>query len=147
MESLMELCSTPGRAQNATRNWVTSATAKEFWLPQLKVERTSLVFSQFHHEDIVDCTSVHTAVQTGFCSQPWIPYNGHCFQLNRTTTTWSNAHLACRKEGGDLVSIRNVEDQSFVISQLGYGTVLSISGAIMRQDLHVAFHIHVLGFH
>uniref|UniRef100_A0A3Q2STN8 C-type lectin domain-containing protein n=1 Tax=Fundulus heteroclitus TaxID=8078 RepID=A0A3Q2STN8_FUNHE len=47
---------------------------------------------------------------------PWIPYNGHCFLLYRNEISWSDAQLACRKDGGDLVSIRNVEDQSFVIS-------------------------------
>ncbi|XP_008284987.1 macrophage mannose receptor 1-like [Stegastes partitus] len=62
------------------------------------------------------------ATEARFCSAPWIPYNGHCFHLNRTQKTWSDAKLACRKEGGDLVSIRNVEDQSFVISQLGYAS-------------------------
>ncbi|XP_071348972.1 macrophage mannose receptor 1-like [Trachinotus anak] len=62
------------------------------------------------------------AVETGFCSSPWIPYNGHCFYLNRTQKTWSDAQKVCRKEGGDLVSIRNVEDQSFVISQLGFAS-------------------------
>ncbi|KAF7668437.1 hypothetical protein LDENG_00014640 [Lucifuga dentata] len=61
-------------------------------------------------------------VQTGFCSNPWIHYNGHCFHLNRMQKTWSAAQLECRKEGGDLVSIRNVEDQSFVISQLGFAS-------------------------
>ncbi|XP_070700691.1 macrophage mannose receptor 1-like [Pempheris klunzingeri] len=59
-------------------------------------------------------------VETGFCSAPWIPYNGHCFHLRRTQKTWTDAQRECRKEEGDLVSIRNVEDQSFVISQLGY---------------------------
>ncbi|XP_044077016.1 macrophage mannose receptor 1-like [Siniperca chuatsi] len=58
--------------------------------------------------------------ETGFCSSPWIPYNGHCFHLNRTQKTWTDAQRQCRYEGGDLVSISNVEDQSFVISQLGY---------------------------
>ncbi|KAM3850436.1 macrophage mannose receptor 1-like [Diretmus argenteus] len=61
-------------------------------------------------------------VETGFCSSPWIPYNGHCFHLQRDQKTWSEAQTECRKEGGDLASIHNVEDQSFVISQLGYGT-------------------------
>uniref|UniRef100_A0A3B5ABR3 C-type lectin domain-containing protein n=1 Tax=Stegastes partitus TaxID=144197 RepID=A0A3B5ABR3_9TELE len=56
------------------------------------------------------------STEARFCSAPWIPYNGHCFHLNRTQKTWSDAKLACRKEGGDLVSIRNVEDQSFVKS-------------------------------
>ncbi|XP_053185960.1 macrophage mannose receptor 1-like [Scomber japonicus] len=60
-------------------------------------------------------------IEQGFCSNPWIPYNGHCFHLLRTLQTWTDAQRECRKEGGDLVSIANVEDQSFVISQLGYG--------------------------
>ncbi|KAI4809335.1 hypothetical protein KUCAC02_018227, partial [Chaenocephalus aceratus] len=60
------------------------------------------------------------AAETGFCSAPWIPYNGHCFNLNRTQKTWPDAQRDCRFEGGDLATIRNVEDQSFVISQLGY---------------------------
>uniref|UniRef100_A0A3B4GEA7 Macrophage mannose receptor 1-like n=1 Tax=Pundamilia nyererei TaxID=303518 RepID=A0A3B4GEA7_9CICH len=38
------------------------------------------------------------------------------------TKKWSDAQKACGKEGGDLVSIRNVEDQSFIISQLGYAS-------------------------
>uniref|UniRef100_A0A3Q1FIV4 Mannose receptor, C type 1b n=1 Tax=Acanthochromis polyacanthus TaxID=80966 RepID=A0A3Q1FIV4_9TELE len=59
---------------------------------------------------------------TGFCSTHWIPYNGHCFQLFRTALSWSDAQKQCRKDEGDLVSIRNVEDQSFVISQLGYAS-------------------------
>uniref|UniRef100_UPI0037E78EBA macrophage mannose receptor 1-like n=1 Tax=Semicossyphus pulcher TaxID=241346 RepID=UPI0037E78EBA len=60
------------------------------------------------------------AVETTFCSSPWIPYNGHCFYLNRTQKTWTDAQRECRSGGGDLASINNVEDQSFVISQLGY---------------------------
>ncbi|XP_034038309.1 macrophage mannose receptor 1-like [Thalassophryne amazonica] len=62
------------------------------------------------------------APQAGFCSQHWIPYSGHCFFLQRTSKTWSDAQKECRKEGGDLASIHNVEDQSFVISQLGYAS-------------------------
>ncbi|XP_039873788.1 macrophage mannose receptor 1-like isoform X1 [Simochromis diagramma] len=63
------------------------------------------------------------APESGFCTAPWIPYNGHCFYLYRNETKkWSDAQKACRKEEGDLVSIRNVEDQSFIISQLGYAS-------------------------
>ncbi|XP_068604963.1 macrophage mannose receptor 1b [Brachionichthys hirsutus] len=61
-------------------------------------------------------------IEQGFCSNPWIPYNGHCFHLYRTAKTWTDAKRECRKEGGDLVSVRNVEDQSFIISQLGYAS-------------------------
>ncbi|XP_059200605.1 macrophage mannose receptor 1-like [Centropristis striata] len=63
-----------------------------------------------------------TQAATSYCSKPWIPYNGHCFYLNRTKITWLNAQKACRRQEGDLVAISNVEDQSFVISQLGYAS-------------------------
>lgn len=33
---------------------------------------------------------------------------------------WMNALTACRKEGGDLASIHNIEEQSFIFSQSGY---------------------------
>ncbi|XP_068427308.1 macrophage mannose receptor 1-like [Clinocottus analis] len=59
---------------------------------------------------------------TGFCSKPWIFYNGHCFHLNRIQKTWPDAQRACHDGGGGLVSISNVEDQSFIISQLGYNS-------------------------
>uniref|UniRef100_A0A3Q2ZE58 C-type lectin domain-containing protein n=1 Tax=Kryptolebias marmoratus TaxID=37003 RepID=A0A3Q2ZE58_KRYMA len=67
--------------------------------------------------------TIFFCVDMGFCSAPWIPYNGHCFHLYRTDKTWADARSACRKEGGDLASIRNLEDQSFVIAQLGYDEV------------------------
>uniref|UniRef100_A0A3B4A4A9 Mannose receptor, C type 1b n=1 Tax=Periophthalmus magnuspinnatus TaxID=409849 RepID=A0A3B4A4A9_9GOBI len=63
---------------------------------------------------------LYSTVEQGFCASPWIPYSGHCFHLHREAKTWSDAVKDCRKEGGDLISIRHVEDQSFVISQLGY---------------------------
>ncbi|KAK7944580.1 hypothetical protein WMY93_000308 [Mugilogobius chulae] len=62
------------------------------------------------------------AVEQGFCASPWIPYNGHCFHLHREKKTWPEAVKECRKEAGDLLSIRHLEDQSFVISQLGYAS-------------------------
>lgn len=72
-----------------------------------------------------------SSVEQGFCSTPWIPYNGHCFHLQRNAQTWSGAQKACRAEGGDLATVRNVEDQSFVISQLGYGMWQSYLHEIM----------------
>ncbi|TSK82164.1 Macrophage mannose receptor 1 [Bagarius yarrelli] len=61
-----------------------------------------------------------SVVHTGSCSSPWIPYLGHCYYLNRSKKTWLKARDACRHDGGDLLSILNVEEQSFTISQLGY---------------------------
>ncbi|XP_049338780.1 macrophage mannose receptor 1-like isoform X3 [Astyanax mexicanus] len=64
--------------------------------------------------------TVPPVVHTGSCYSPWIPYSGHCYLLSRTKKTWLEAKDACRREGGDLLSILNVEEQSFTISQLGY---------------------------
>uniref|UniRef100_A0A3P9LTA8 Mannose receptor, C type 1b n=1 Tax=Oryzias latipes TaxID=8090 RepID=A0A3P9LTA8_ORYLA len=60
------------------------------------------------------------APEAGLCTAPWISYNGRCYQLYRSQKTWSDAQLTCRKEEGDLVSIHNVEEQSFIFSELGY---------------------------
>ncbi|KAI4903512.1 hypothetical protein NFI96_027557 [Prochilodus magdalenae] len=64
--------------------------------------------------------TVPPVVHTGSCYSPWIPYSDHCYLLSRTKRTWLDARDACRREGGDLLSILSVEEQSFAISQLGY---------------------------
>lgn len=33
---------------------------------------------------------------------------------------WKDALAECHKEGGDLASIHNIEEQSFILSQSGY---------------------------
>ncbi|XP_062297513.1 macrophage mannose receptor 1 [Scomber scombrus] len=58
--------------------------------------------------------------QHNFCPNHWIPYAGHCYYLERSKKMWRDALSACHKEGGDLASIHNIEEQSFVISQSGY---------------------------
>ncbi|XP_008296580.1 macrophage mannose receptor 1 [Stegastes partitus] len=55
-----------------------------------------------------------------FCPSHWIPYGGNCYYLERNKKMWSDALAACRKEGADLASIHNIEEQSFIISQSGY---------------------------
>uniref|UniRef100_A0A673L868 Macrophage mannose receptor 1-like n=1 Tax=Sinocyclocheilus rhinocerous TaxID=307959 RepID=A0A673L868_9TELE len=59
-------------------------------------------------------------VDTGFCHSPWIPYSSNCYLLHRTKQTWLEARDSCLREGGDLLSILSKEEQSFVITQLGY---------------------------
>ncbi|XP_077159613.1 macrophage mannose receptor 1-like [Paroedura picta] len=54
------------------------------------------------------------------CPAGWVPYRDHCYHLHRDLKTWKGALSACRKEDGDLASIHNIEEHSFVISQLGY---------------------------
>ncbi|XP_075778589.1 macrophage mannose receptor 1-like isoform X1 [Pelodiscus sinensis] len=54
------------------------------------------------------------------CSTGWIPYSGHCYTIYRTPKIWKDALSSCRKEGGGLASIHNIEEYSFTVSQLGY---------------------------
>ncbi|KAM6977347.1 macrophage mannose receptor 1 [Aplochiton taeniatus] len=55
-----------------------------------------------------------------FCPSAWVPYAGHCYHLQRTKLMWREALATCHKDGGDLTSIHNIEEQSFIISQSGY---------------------------
>lgn len=130
----MFLASTTGRVHPAPRKWATFVTKAEPCLLLSQVQNTFLLdsflllsgcCSPFFKRDAAFDITVYVIfllVEQGFCSNPWIPYNGHCFHLQRAVQTWPDAQRECRKEGGDLVSIRNVEDHSFIISQLGYGT-------------------------
>uniref|UniRef100_A0ACB8FUZ9 Uncharacterized protein n=1 Tax=Sphaerodactylus townsendi TaxID=933632 RepID=A0ACB8FUZ9_9SAUR len=54
------------------------------------------------------------------CPGGWVPYLGHCYHLYKDLRTWNRALSACQKEDGDLASIHNIEEHSFVISQLDY---------------------------
>ncbi|KAF0027993.1 hypothetical protein F2P81_019080 [Scophthalmus maximus] len=71
--------------------------------------------------------------QPSYCPSHWVPYASNCYYLERNTKMWRDALVACHKEGGDLASILNIEEQSFIISQSGYyrkqGCVALTTGA------------------
>ncbi|XP_053349941.1 macrophage mannose receptor 1-like isoform X2 [Clarias gariepinus] len=71
-------------------------------------------------QKVLQTPTIPPMVHTGSCPRPWIPYLGHCYYLNRAKKTWLEAKDSCRRDGGDLLSILSVEEQSFAISQLGY---------------------------
>uniref|UniRef100_UPI00398E69AD macrophage mannose receptor 1-like n=1 Tax=Pristiophorus japonicus TaxID=55135 RepID=UPI00398E69AD len=54
------------------------------------------------------------------CPKGWQSFAGYCYILHRDRKTWQESLTACRKEEGDLVSIHNIEEHSFIITQLGY---------------------------
>lgn len=58
--------------------------------------------------------------QPSFCPNHWVPYAGNCYFLERNKMMWRDALAACHKEGADLASIHNIEEQSFIFSQSGY---------------------------
>uniref|UniRef100_A0A8C7DZT9 Macrophage mannose receptor 1 n=1 Tax=Naja naja TaxID=35670 RepID=A0A8C7DZT9_NAJNA len=54
------------------------------------------------------------------CPGDWVGYAKHCYHLNRDGKTWKDASVSCQKDGGHLLSIHDIEEYSFVFSQLGY---------------------------
>ncbi|XP_026542175.1 macrophage mannose receptor 1-like [Notechis scutatus] len=54
------------------------------------------------------------------CPGDWVGYAKHCYRLNRDRKTWKDASVSCQKDGGHLLSIHDIEEYSFVFSQLGY---------------------------
>ncbi|XP_067302919.1 macrophage mannose receptor 1-like [Pseudorasbora parva] len=71
--------------------------------------------------NITDITPPPGKDQVSFCpSVEWVPYASHCYNLQRGKKTWSDALAACHKEGADLASVHNIEEHSFIISQMGY---------------------------
>ncbi|XP_069770759.1 macrophage mannose receptor 1 [Narcine bancroftii] len=57
------------------------------------------------------------------CPNGWHSYAGYCYILHRDRKTWQQSLRACRKAEGDLVSIHNIEEQNFIITQLGISSI------------------------
>ncbi|NXR19309.1 MRC1 protein, partial [Cinclus mexicanus] len=54
------------------------------------------------------------------CTDGWWPYAGHCYNIHRDPKSWEDALSSCKKQDGDLASIHNIAEYSFLVSQLGY---------------------------
>ncbi|KFO74794.1 Macrophage mannose receptor 1, partial [Cuculus canorus] len=56
------------------------------------------------------------------CTNGWWPYAGHCYSIQREPKVWKDALTSCKKQDGDLASVHNIAEHSFLVSQLGYKT-------------------------
>ncbi|KFU84340.1 Macrophage mannose receptor 1, partial [Chaetura pelagica] len=54
------------------------------------------------------------------CTDGWLPYAGHCYSLQQELKTWKDALTSCKNQDGDLASVHNIAEYSFLLSQLGY---------------------------
>ncbi|KFP00022.1 Macrophage mannose receptor 1, partial [Calypte anna] len=54
------------------------------------------------------------------CTDGWLPYAGHCYSLQRELKKWKDALSSCKQQDGDLASVHNIAEFSFLVSQLGY---------------------------
>ncbi|CAM5112433.1 unnamed protein product, partial [Natator depressus] len=54
------------------------------------------------------------------CPDGWLPYSGHCYMIHREPKVWKEALTACKTQDGNLASMHNIAENSFIISQLDY---------------------------
>ncbi|NXE75200.1 MRC1 protein, partial [Cochlearius cochlearius] len=54
------------------------------------------------------------------CPDGWRPYAGHCYSIQRKPKIWKDALTSCKGQDGDLASVHNIAEYSFLVSQLGY---------------------------
>ncbi|XP_054467119.1 asialoglycoprotein receptor-like 1 isoform X2 [Anoplopoma fimbria] len=50
----------------------------------------------------------------GTCRDGWVSFQTRCYLLSTTPVTWSKAEEQCRKHGGHLVVLNNVEELDYI---------------------------------
>ena len=54
---------------------------------------------------------------TGGCPNGWITYEDFCYLFRNEMTSWDEASHICRNLGGNLVSIKDEQEQDFVLCE------------------------------
>ncbi|NXB78147.1 MRC1 protein, partial [Donacobius atricapilla] len=67
-----------------------------------------------------NCVLILGELRSVQCADDWRPYAGHCYSIHRDPKAWEDALSSCKKQDGDLASIHNIAEYSFLVSQLGY---------------------------
>uniref|UniRef100_A0A8C4W967 C-type lectin domain-containing protein n=1 Tax=Gopherus evgoodei TaxID=1825980 RepID=A0A8C4W967_9SAUR len=59
------------------------------------------------------------------CPDGWLSYSGHCYMIHREPKVWKEALTSCKNQDGNLASMHNIAENSFIVSQLGYSKYFS----------------------
>ncbi|XP_013387112.2 macrophage mannose receptor 1-like [Lingula anatina] len=62
----------------------------------------------------VNTTTTPTTPGYPSCSGDWARFGRHCYKTFEDQRTWTSAKNTCRRQGGDLVSILNEDENNFV---------------------------------
>ncbi|NWX61081.1 MRC1 protein, partial [Promerops cafer] len=73
------------------------------------------------------------------CTDGWWPYAGHCYSIHQDPKTWKDALSSCKKQDGDLASIHNIAEYSFLVSQLGYKPTEGLWLGLNDLEAHFCF--------
>jgi hypothetical protein len=55
-----------------------------------------------------------------FCPGGWILFDGHCYLMVESDTTWAAAEKDCNDKGGHLASIHSADENNFIHSLFSY---------------------------
>nr|XP_054749960.1 macrophage mannose receptor 1-like [Lytechinus pictus] len=64
--------------------------------------------------DYGDCFNLFDYTSTGYCPADWYIYNDHCYFMEETGVTYTDAQQNCNDKGGKLASIHTTEEMSFI---------------------------------
>ncbi|NXJ98839.1 MRC1 protein, partial [Corythaixoides concolor] len=104
------------------------------WAPALTTHRRTLLFCSITHsllqarQKLLCCGNQcqqsnlhkHKELRPMKCPDGWWPYAGHCYSIQREPKIWKDALTSCKRQDGDLASVHNIAEYSFLVSQLGY---------------------------
>ncbi|NXW69033.1 MRC1 protein, partial [Hirundo rustica] len=89
----------------------------EFPITLLKRPHSSVLYFPLV---LKNCVLVLEELRPVQCTDGWWPYAGHCYSIHRDPKVWKDALSSCKNQDGDLASIHNIAEYSFLVSQLGY---------------------------
>ncbi|GAB0184746.1 macrophage mannose receptor 1-like [Grus japonensis] len=81
---------------------------------------------QQQNAELLSITEIHEQTYIGEdlrpfkCPDGWWLYAGHCYSIQREPKIWKDALTSCKRQDGDLASVHNIAEYSFLVSQLGY---------------------------
>ncbi|NXO25579.1 MRC1 protein, partial [Cisticola juncidis] len=94
------------------------------------------------------CGAPHTGLVLSFlfgdlrpvhCTDGWWPYAGHCYSIHQDPKTWEGALSSCKGQDGDLASIHNIAEYSFLVSQLDYKPTEELWLGLNDLKVHFSF--------
>ncbi|OWK52268.1 Macrophage mannose receptor 1 [Lonchura striata] len=122
-------------------------------LPQSAQDRVALVLKRPHSSVLYFplvlkiCVLILGELRPVQCTDGWWPYAGHCYSIHRHPKTWEDALASCKKQDGDLASIHNIAENSFLVSQLGYSEYIYVglycicSICDIKAELHIKWRV------
>ena len=70
---------------------------------------------------------------SGNCDDDWTEYDGYCYYVSHSKTTWNDAEVQCQQKMATLASIRNKKDNHF-LTTITY--VLTVTSTNTLFTLH-----------